>query len=61
MFKETDDAFLRALCMKTKQYEYSKGDVIVYAGEMGKEMYMIRRGCCDVSAFELLNLNYDCR
>ncbi|XP_022094111.1 uncharacterized protein LOC110981133 isoform X3 [Acanthaster planci] len=48
LFKDCDAAFLRMLALKTHAYLFTPGDMIVYEGDMGREMYFIRRGTCEV-------------
>ncbi|KAJ7372503.1 hypothetical protein OS493_019012 [Desmophyllum pertusum] len=48
IFMETDASFLRELSLKTTSYLFSPGDFIVYAGDMGREMYCVRRGLVEV-------------
>ena len=51
LFKDTDDKFLRELSLKAQLYVFSPGDTIIYAGDMGREMYIIRKGICEVHDF----------
>ncbi|XP_068704187.1 uncharacterized protein [Montipora foliosa] len=48
MFMEADANFIRELSLKTIPYIFSPGDCITYAGDMGREMYCVRRGLVDV-------------
>ncbi|XP_071851243.1 uncharacterized protein [Apostichopus japonicus] len=48
LFKDCDSGFLRQLSLKTHTYLFMPGDIIVYEGDMGREMYFIRRGTCEV-------------
>ncbi|XP_068721896.1 uncharacterized protein [Montipora capricornis] len=48
IFMETDANFMRQLSSKVISYIFSPGDCIIYAGDMGREMYCIRRGLVDV-------------
>ena len=48
MFRDTDDTFLRSLGLMSTQYIFSPGDIVVYSGEVGREMFVIRRGLCEV-------------
>ncbi|XP_071795542.1 uncharacterized protein [Asterias amurensis] len=48
LFKDCDAAFLRMLALKTHGYLFTPGDMIVYEGDMGREMYFIRRGTCEI-------------
>ncbi|XP_048580862.1 uncharacterized protein LOC5507189 isoform X3 [Nematostella vectensis] len=44
IFVESDENFMRTLSLHTTSYVFKPGDYIVYAGDMGREMYCIRRG-----------------
>nr|XP_054756976.1 uncharacterized protein LOC129263078 [Lytechinus pictus] len=48
LFKECDSNFLRMLALKLHVFIFMPGDVVVYQGDMGREMYFIRRGTCEV-------------
>ncbi|XP_033108885.1 uncharacterized protein LOC117110323 isoform X2 [Anneissia japonica] len=48
LFQDCDEAFVRMLALKTHTYLFTPGDVIVYEGDMGREMYFIRRGTCEI-------------
>ena len=48
LFAKTDPNFLKRLCLNTITYTYCPGEVIIYAGDMGKEMYFLRRGTVEV-------------
>ena len=54
LFRETDDIFLKQLALRAQAYTFCPGDTIIYSGDMGREMYCIRRGKCDVSTCMLL-------
>ncbi|XP_032231588.2 uncharacterized protein LOC5507177 [Nematostella vectensis] len=44
LFIECDENFIKQLSLCTTSYIFKPGDYIVYAGDMGREMYCIRRG-----------------
>ena len=46
---DLDPHFLRCLALKTSAYLFAPGDYILYYGDMGKEMYCIRKGNVEVS------------
>ncbi|XP_068721829.1 uncharacterized protein [Montipora capricornis] len=48
LFMETDVNLIRELSLKTTSYIFSPGDCIIHAGDMGREMYCVRRGLVDV-------------
>ena len=47
-FKNTDTAFLRQLTLYTHTHLFAPGDMIVYYGDIGTEMYCIRKGYVEV-------------
>lgn len=53
LFKDCDTAFLKNLALHTDTYLFTPGDVIVYEGDQGREMYFIRRGTCEVLEVEV--------
>ena len=46
---DLDPKFLRCLALKTSTYLFGPGDFILYHGDMGREMYCIRKGNVEVS------------
>ncbi|XP_044173366.1 LOW QUALITY PROTEIN: uncharacterized protein LOC114949688 [Acropora millepora] len=48
IFMETDENFIRQLSLKAISYIFSPGDCIIYAGDMGREMYCVRRGLVEI-------------
>ncbi|XP_074616516.1 uncharacterized protein LOC141875947 [Acropora palmata] len=48
IFMETDENFMRQLSLKAISYIFSPGDCIIYAGDMGREMYCVRRGLVEI-------------
>ena len=48
LLSHTDPRYLKQLCLNTITYTYSPGEIIIYAGDMGKEMYFLRRGTVEV-------------
>ena len=43
-----DEDFLRCLVLKTSNYLFAPGDYVLYYGDMGREMYCVRRGYVEV-------------
>ena len=41
-------AFLRELSVSASLYLFAPGDIIVYRGDMGRDMYCIRKGYVEV-------------
>ena len=52
-FKHIDTTFLREVSLTTSVYLFAPGDMILYSGDMGREMYCIRRGYVEVSPSSL--------
>lgn len=48
LFKNTGSSFLRQLSVQTSLYLFAPGDFIMYAGDMGRGMYCIRKGHAEV-------------
>ncbi|XP_074659484.1 uncharacterized protein LOC141912168 [Tubulanus polymorphus] len=48
MFEECDEEFLQMLALHCKSYLFMPHDIIVYSGDVGRELYCIRRGTCRV-------------
>jgi signal-transduction protein with cAMP-binding, CBS, and nucleotidyltransferase domain len=48
-FTHVDNAFLREVSLTTSIYLFAPGDMILYSGDMGREMYCIRKGYTEVS------------
>jgi len=44
-----DSSFLRRLSLSTSTYMFAPGDIVLYAGDMGREMYSIRKGYVEVT------------
>ncbi|XP_071956713.1 uncharacterized protein [Antedon mediterranea] len=53
LFQDCDEAFIRMLALQTHAYLFTPGDVIVYEGDMGREMYFIRRGTCEIMSKDM--------
>lgn len=53
LFKDCDSGFLRQLSLQTHAYLFMPGDIVVYEGDMGREMYFIRRGTCEVMSKDM--------
>uniref|UniRef100_A0A7M5XLN7 Cyclic nucleotide-binding domain-containing protein n=1 Tax=Clytia hemisphaerica TaxID=252671 RepID=A0A7M5XLN7_9CNID len=52
IFMNTDDSFMRQLTAKLITYVFMPGDTIVYSGDVGREMYIMRRGLVEVLSKE---------
>ena len=50
-FKHVDHAFLRQLSAATSTFLFAPGDIVLYAGDMGREMYLIAKGYVEVCQF----------
>lgn len=48
LFQKTDEYFMKLLSSKLITYLLMPGDMIVYRGDVGREMYIIRRGLVEV-------------
>jgi len=48
IFMDTDASFLRQLTAKLITYVFMPGDTIVYKADVGREMYIMRRGLVEV-------------
>ena len=44
-----DREFLRCFSLKTSSYMFAPGDYVLYFGDMGREMYLIKKGHVEVS------------
>ena len=47
-FQHTDTSFLRQLSLKTITYLFAPGDIVLYYGDIGREMYCVKRGYVEV-------------
>ena len=47
-FQHVDASFLRSLSLVTSTYLFSPADIVLYSGDMGREMYFIRKGYVEV-------------
>ena len=52
---DLDPKFLRCLALKTSAYLFAPGDYILYYGDMGREMYCIRKGNVEVSPMDCVH------
>ena len=43
--------YLRQISVSTSIYNFSRGDIVCYDGEMGQEMYIVRKGLVEVCIF----------
>lgn len=48
LFSDADSTYMRKLCRNTCLFNYSPGEIIIYAGDIGREMYFIRRGTIEI-------------
>ncbi|XP_035668949.1 uncharacterized protein LOC118411052 [Branchiostoma floridae] len=53
LFQETDPSFLRELAVNTHAVLYAPGDVIVYSGDITRDLHMIRKGYCEILTDDL--------
>lgn len=47
-FQHVDVSFLRHLSTSTSTFLFAAGDIILYSGDMGREMYFISKGYVEV-------------
>lgn len=47
-FQHVDTSFLRQLSNVTSTFFFAPGDIVLYSGDMGREMYFIARGYVEV-------------
>lgn len=47
-FQHVDNSFLRQLSTVTSTFLFAPGDMILYSGDMGREMYFISKGYVEV-------------
>ena len=55
-FKHVDNTFLREVSLTTSVYLFAPGDMILYSGDMGREMYCVRKGYVEVGLSQQLPL-----
>lgn len=48
IFSNVDPAFLRQLSVGLSLYLFAPGDIIIYERDMGRDMYLIRKGYVEV-------------
>ncbi|CAH1786243.1 unnamed protein product [Owenia fusiformis] len=53
LFLDTDETFMRRLSLKAHVYTFSPDDIVVYAGDMGREIYCVRRGTLEIMSDDL--------
>eukprot|EP00118_Oscarella_pearsei_P012897 m.98493 g.98493 ORF g.98493 m.98493 type:complete len:2159 (+) comp36987_c0_seq18:234-6710(+) len=53
LFQECEESFLKELALVTHSYMYSPGEYVVYAGDIGREMYLVKRGIVEVMSEDL--------
>ena len=47
-FKKAEDKFIQEVALTTSVYLFAPGDIILYRGDMGREMYCIQKGYVEV-------------
>ena len=57
-FKHVDNSFLREVSLTTSVYLFAPGDMILYSGDMGREMYCVRKGYVEVSVSYVQKSSY---
>lgn len=60
MFEHTDNTFLRQVSLTTSTFLFAPGDIVLYSGDMGREMYCIRKGYVEVSLIFIATNSYVC-
>lgn len=50
-FQHVDTSFLRQLSNLTSTFLFAPGDIILYSGDMGREMYFISKGYVEVRVY----------
>ncbi|XP_066276868.1 uncharacterized protein [Branchiostoma lanceolatum] len=53
LFQQTDPHFLRELAVRSRAVLYAPGDVIVYSGDITRDLHMIRKGHCEILTDDL--------
>ncbi|XP_035674113.1 potassium voltage-gated channel subfamily H member 7-like [Branchiostoma floridae] len=53
LFQQTDPYFLRELAVRSRAVLYAPGDVIVYSGDITRDLHMIRKGYCEILTDDL--------
>ena len=48
VFANAEPAFLRQLSVGVSLYLFAPGDIIIYDRDMGRDMYLIRKGYVEV-------------
>ncbi|XP_037081197.1 uncharacterized protein LOC119101913 [Pollicipes pollicipes] len=48
IFETIDNSFHRMLAMCLKEAFFLEGETVIFAGDMGQEMYFIHRGICEI-------------
>lgn len=47
-FANTELSFLKQLSVDLSLYLFAPGDIVIYSGDMGRDMYLIRKGYAEV-------------
>ena len=53
VFKHADPSFLRQMSLAMSSYVFAPGDIVLYSGDMGKEMYCVQRGYAHGGEFSI--------
>nr|XP_018667906.1 uncharacterized protein LOC100185773 [Ciona intestinalis] len=52
-FHGVDTSFIAMLCNHVMIFHYSEGDVIIYEGDLSRNLYIIKQGHCDIVTEDL--------
>ncbi len=52
-----DPAFVRQISVVTSFYFFAPGDIVIYGGDLGREMYVIREGYVEVRCRHFIVVN----
>ena len=53
-FQHVDTSFLQQLSNATSTFLFAPGDIVLYSGDMGREMYFISKGYVEVQVMIVL-------
>ena len=48
VFKHAEPSFLRQVSLAMSSYIFAPGDIVLYNGDMGREMYCVQKGYVEV-------------
>ena len=48
LFEKAEDKFIQEVALTTSVYLFAPGDIILYRGDMGREMYCVQKGYVEV-------------